>query len=77
MLQETTSKDTARNMSPAEVGNVISLDAGEPPGFGGAHCIKKSSKEEAGTQEDLTFAPLKMRSIMNSVHTTERQPSDN
>lgn len=42
MLQETTSKDPARNMSPGEVGSVISLDAEEPSGFGGAHCIRKS-----------------------------------
>jgi hypothetical protein len=76
MLQETTSKDPAGNMPPGEIGNVISLEPEEPSGFGGAHCIRKSWKEEAGTQEDLTLAPLKVRSIMNSVHTTERQPSD-
>lgn len=42
MLQETTSKDPARNMSPGEVGNVISSDAEKPSGCGGAHCFRKS-----------------------------------
>jgi hypothetical protein len=76
ILQETTSKDPARNISPLEIGNVMFSDPDEPSGLAGAHCIKKSWKENAGTQEDLTLAPLKVRSIMNSVHTTERQPSD-
>ncbi len=42
MLQETRSKDPARNMSPGDVGNVISLDPGEPSGLAGAPCIRES-----------------------------------
>lgn len=72
MLQDTTSRVPARG----EICNLISLDPDTPSGFGGAFCGRKSWKEAAGTQDDPTFAPLKMRSIMNSVQTTARQPSD-